>query len=132
MVTISDKKDDLDMDTVLKLLKQTYWAKERSEDTIRKAINNSLCFGAYLAGSKQQVAFARVVTDYATTFYLCDVIVDEAFRGKGIGKKLIQTIVSDEKLKSLRGLLLTRDAHGLYGQFGFEKEKEKGMTKNPD
>ena len=132
MVTISDKKDDLDMDTVLKLLKQTYWAKDRSEDTIRKAINHSLCFGAYLTESKKQVAFARVITDYATTFYLCDVIVDEAFRGKGIGKKLVHTIVSDEKLKKLRGLLLTRDAHGLYGQFGFEKEKERGMTKNPD
>ena len=132
MVTISDKKDDLDMDTVLKLLKQTYWAKNRSEDTIRKAIDHSLCFGAYLTESKQQVAFARVITDYATTFYLCDVIVDEAFRGKGIGKKLVQTIVSDEKLNKLRGLLLTRDAHGLYGQFGFEKEKERGMTKNPD
>ena len=75
------------------------------------------------------VGMARVITDFATTFYIADVIVDEKYRGRGIGKKLISTIVSDNRFSNLLGLLVTRDAHGLYEQFGFAKDSERAMTR---
>ncbi len=131
-ITITDKKDDLDFEAIKGLLKQTYWANNRSEETIRESIENSLCFGIYLADNKRQVAFARVITDYATTFYICDVIVDEAFRGNGIGKKLIHTITTDKRFLNLKGFLLTKDAHGLYEQYGFIKDGVASMIKTPN
>lgn len=72
---------------------------------------------------------ARVVTDFATTFYLADVIIDEKYRGKGIGKKLISTIVSDKRFSSLLGILVTKDAHGLYEHFGFVKDFKRAKTR---
>ena len=114
---ISDETGLLQIDRICDLLGKSYWANARSRDTIEKSIRNSLCFGAYCAGI--QVGFARCVTDYATIFWLCDVIVDEAYRGRGIGKALIEAVVSHEKLKGLSGILATRDAQGLYARHGF-------------
>ena len=75
------------------------------------------------------IALARVLTDHGYVVYIADVIVDEKYRGKGIGKKLISTIVSDNRFSNLLGLLVTRDAHGLYEQFGFVKDSERAMTR---
>ena len=86
-----------------------------------------MCYGIY--NKNIQVGFARVITDYATTYYICDVIIDESHRGKGLGKKLIHTITEDEQLKPLFGILATRDAHGLYEQYGFVKNPDKYMSK---
>ena len=114
---ISDQTSLLQIDRICDLLAKSYWANARSRDTIEKSIQNSICFGAYCEGI--QVGFARCVTDYATIFWLCDVIVDEAYRGRGIGKALIEAVVSHEKLKGLSGILATRDAQGLYARHGF-------------
>lgn len=115
---ISDDKNLLQIDRICALLKTSYWAVERSRETIERSIANSLCFGVYQNG--EQVGFARCVTDYATMFWLADVILDERVRGQGLGKALVDLIVSHELLQGLTGTLATRDAQGLYQRFGFD------------
>ena len=115
---ISDDKNLLQIDRICALLKTSYWAGERSRETIERSIEHSLCFGVYQNG--EQVGFARCVTDYATMFWLADVILDERVRGQGLGKALVDTILSHEQLQGLVGTLATRDAQGLYQRFGFE------------
>lgn len=102
------------------LFEQTYWAYMRDIETINKSIDNSLCYGAFLKESGKQIGFSRVITDYATTFYLCDVIVDEPYRGMGIGKALLDAIYDNNEVSSLRGILATRDAHEFYQKYGFQ------------
>ena len=114
---ISDQTNLLQLDRICAMLATSYWANARSRETIEKAIQHSICFGAYSEGV--QVGFARCVTDYATIFWLCDVIVDEAYRGRGIGKALMEAVSSHEQLNGLNGILATRDAQGLYAQHGF-------------
>ena len=114
---ISDQKSLLQLDRICAMLATSYWANARSREAIEKSIQHSICFGAYSEG--MQVGFARCVTDYATIYWLCDVIVDEAYRGRGIGKALMEAVSSHEQLKGLNGILATRDAHGLYAQHGF-------------
>lgn len=127
IVTISKDKALLQTDRVIELLRQSYWANNRPKEIIEKSIENSLCYSAFANGV--QVGFARVISDYATVFYICDVIVDHAWQGKGIGKQLIRTITEDELFRPLLGILLTRYAHGLYEQFGFEKSGPYFMLK---
>lgn len=115
---ISDDKNLLQIDRICDLLKTSYWAGERSRETIERSIEHSLCFGVYQDG--EQVGFARCVTDYATMFWLADVILDERVRGQGLGKALVDLIVSHELLQGLTGTLATRDAQGLYQRFGFD------------
>ena len=115
---------------VKNLLSQSYWAKERKVEVIERSIKNSICFAILDDSSNKIIAFARVVTDYATMYYLADVIVDEKYRGNGIGKALLKRIiVDDSELQKLFGLLLTADAHTLYSQFGFRENNEKCMCK---
>lgn len=113
----SDDKAMIDLDSVCDLMKQTYWAGDKDKETLRRAIENSMCWGAYKDGL--MVGFARVVTDNATMFWLADVIIDEKHRGSGLGKRLTDLAVNDEKIKDLFGVLATRDAQGLYEKFGF-------------
>ena len=115
---ISDDKNLLQIDRICALLKTSYWAGERERETIARSIEHSLCFGVYQNG--EQVGFARCVTDYATIFWLADVILDERVRGQGLGKALVDLIVSHELLQGLVGTLATRDAQGLYQRFGFD------------
>jgi len=104
------------------LSKESYWAKSITKQRLRRGIENSLCFSAFYEG--KQVAFARVVTDYAVFAYLCDVFVDPAHRDRGVGKWLVRSIVSHPELQELRRWVLgTRDAHGLYAQNGFTSLK---------
>ena len=115
---ISTDKNRLDVDYVHAYLSdESYWAKGRSRAVTEKAIANSLCFGVY-AGDRQ-VGFARVVTDYATFGWLADVFIDETYRGRGLGKRLIEAVVNHEDLLNIKRLLLaTRDAHDLYRRYG--------------
>lgn len=102
------------------LVNESYWAQTRTLEQTLKAIENSLCFGIY-KGAKL-VGFARVVTDRATFAYVGDVFVLEAHRGKGLSKWLMKVIVEQPDMQGLRRwLLATRDAHGLYEQFGFKQ-----------
>jgi len=108
----------LDVDLIHGFLQTSYWAKGRRRSVVERSISNSLCFGVYMAG--RQVAFARVVSDRAVFAYLMDVFVLPEFRGRGISKALMRSVLAHPELQNLRVFLLaTRDAHGLYAQFGF-------------
>lgn len=126
-VVISDDKSKFPVEKAIVLLHTTYWAENRDPEVIRKSIDNSIVFGVYSEGSL--IGMARVISDFATTFYIADVIIDEKYRGNGLGKKLISTIMSDERFSSLFGILVTRDAHGLYEHFGFKRDTERAMTR---
>ena len=108
----------LDLGVVHDFLQKSYWAPNVSEDVVRRSIEHSLCFGVYR--DETQVGFARVITDYATFAYVADVFILEQHRGRGLGKWLIETVVSHPQLNGLRRwILLTRDAHDLYRKYGF-------------
>ena len=116
--TLSTDRERLDLDVIHHFLTECYWAKGISREVVVRSIENSLCFGVYADG--KQVGFARVVSDFSTYAYLGDVFVLEAFRGQGIGKWMMECIMKHPQLQGLRRwTLLTRDAHGLYSQFGF-------------
>lgn len=114
---------------IKELLSQTYWAHQNSIETIQKSLAHSLSFGILDTLRQKQIAFARVITDYATRFYIVDVIVDEAYRSMGIGNMLIEAIVTYDDLQNLRGLLITKDAKELYKKFGFEEYNITCMQK---
>ena len=116
--TISTDPAWLDIDAVCDFLTRAYWANTRPREYTERAIQNSLVFGVY-EGDKQ-IGVARVVTDYSIFAYLCDVFIHEDYRTHGLGKCLIQTIMEHPDLKDMRRwVLVTKDAHGLYQQFGF-------------
>ncbi len=117
-IRISDDSNLLQIEAVHALLKDAYWCKGIPFETLKSAVTGSLCFGAYL--DDKQIAFARVVTDGATFAWLCDVIVDPIYRGKGVSKELMKYIMAHPKMQGLRRICLaTKDAHGLYAQFKF-------------
>ena len=100
------------------MLSRSYWAKGRPRERTERALANSLVFGLYDGG--KQIGLARVVSDYAIFAYLCDVIIHEDYRAHGLGKWLMQTVMSHPDLQGLRRwTLATRDAHGLYKQYGW-------------
>ena len=129
---IIDGSDHLNIDEVVKLLKMTYWADKRSIEQIKKSMNNSSCYGVFLNNEKKLVGFARVISDYATTYYLCDVIIDQAYQHMGLGTALVSYIESLPEYDGLRGILITRDAHDLYRKFGYEVLNDRVMVKSLD
>ncbi len=116
---ISTDKAKLDVDLVHQFLStKAYWCLNIPKDTVETAIQNSLCFGVY--ANEKQIGFARVISDYSTIAYLGDVFILEAYRGNGLSKWLVETIMSDPNLQGLRRwILLTADAHDLYRKFGW-------------
>lgn len=102
------------------LSKESYWAKGIPRATVERSISNSLCFGVYY--NNEQIGFARVITDKATFAYLADVFILAEHRGKGLSKWLMQNIHAHPELQGLRRWWLgTKDAHGLYEQFGWTR-----------
>jgi ribosomal protein S18 acetylase RimI-like enzyme len=117
---ISSDPARLDAVAIHAYLSRSYWSPNISLDIVERAIRHSLCFGAYERRSGAQVGLARVVTDYATFAYLCDVYVLEQHRGHGLGKRMMTEVMAHPALTSARRIMLaTRDAHGLYRQSGF-------------
>jgi GNAT superfamily N-acetyltransferase len=109
----------MDLDAVHGFISQSYWGRGRSKDVMRRAMENAICFGVFREGV--QVAFARVVTDRAVFAYLADVFVQPAWRGQGLSKWILEAVNAHPDLQGIkRFLLATRDAHGLYAQFGFK------------
>lgn len=118
LMRISTDRGELDVAMIHRYLsEQAYWKRGVALETVRKGIENSLCFGGYVDG--QQVAFARVVTDYTDFAYLRDVFVLPACQGRGYGKQLVAAVLGDERLRDVVWMLGTDDAHGLYAGFGF-------------
>lgn len=118
---ISTDKNKLDIKAIHDFLtNRSYWAKGRSLETVKRSIDNSLCFGMY-DNSDRLIGFARAVTDFATYAYIMDVFILEDFRNNGLGKKLVEGIVQHPDLKGLQRIMLaTKDAHGLYEKYGFK------------
>ena len=118
---ISTDRDRLDREMIHGFLsRRSYWAKGRELEVINRGIDNSLSFGIY--HGEQQVGFARVVTDYATFAWLADVFVLEEYRGRGLGKWLIEVMLAHPQLQGFRRWALsTKDAHELYRGFGFNE-----------
>jgi GNAT superfamily N-acetyltransferase len=116
---VSDEPARLDLAAMHAYLKRAYWSEEIPLDVLERAVRGSLCIGAYDA-SGAQVGLVRCISDYATFCYLCDVYVLEEHRGRGLSKAMMAMVVAHPKLQGLRRwTLVTNDAHGLYGQFGF-------------
>ena len=116
---ISTDRARLDLTVIHGFLTSCYWSKGIPREVVARSIEHSLCFGIY-DGSAAQVGFARVVSDYETVAYLGDVFVLESYRGRGLSKWLMECVMQHPALQNLRRwILLTRDAHGLYSQFGF-------------
>ncbi|MGB7196630.1 MAG: GNAT family N-acetyltransferase [Collimonas pratensis] len=116
--TISTDSARFDMAVIHGFLTRSYWAQGIDEPTVRRALENSLCFGVF--HGERQIGFARVVTDRATFAYLADVFIIDEFRSRGLAKWLMEVISAHADLQHLRRwLLATRDAHELYRQYGF-------------
>lgn len=115
---ISIDRSRLDVKAIHAFLTQSYWSPGIPLATVSRAVDNSVCVGAYLGA--EQVGFARVVTDKATFAYLADVYVLEPHRGNGLSRLMMEAITQHPELQGLRRwLLITRDAQGLYAKFGF-------------
>ena len=117
--TISTDKSKLDISYIHQYLsRDSYWAAGVPVEVVKRSIEGSICFGVYHLNS--QIGFARLITDCATFAYLADVFIDPGYRGKGLSKWLMETIMAHEDIQGLRRIMLaTRDAHGLYAQYGF-------------
>ena len=111
---ILEGREKMDIQDIIRLLKTTYWAAGRSNEQIEKSVLNSSCYGVYLEDERKLVGFGRVISDYATTYYLCDVVIDTAYQHHGLGTALVSYIESRPEYAGLRGILITRDAHSLY------------------
>ncbi|MGG3643161.1 GNAT family N-acetyltransferase [Bacillus gobiensis] len=118
---VSDDTALINIDVVSQLLSKTYWASNRTKETITQSINNSITFGTYHKG--KQIAFARVVTDKSVFSWILDVVVDESYRGNGLGQWLIQCILEHPEIKHTAFALATSDAHDFYKKFKFQENK---------
>jgi N-acetylglutamate synthase-like GNAT family acetyltransferase len=117
---ISSKNEDMDLEAIHAFISQSYWAKGIPKRTLKKAMENSVCFGVFDSAGVQ-VGFARAVTDLATFAYLSDVYILDNHRGLGLSKWLMAEVMSHPELQGLRRIALaTLDAHGLYEQYGFK------------
>ena len=120
---VSTERERLSLDVIHGFLTNCYWAKGIPREVVARSIEHALCFGVYEDGTGQ-VGLARVVSDFATVAYLGDVFVLESHRGRGLSKWLMECVIAHPALQNLRRwILLTRDAHGLYSQFGFTPVK---------
>jgi len=121
MFTITTDRAKLDLPLIHRFLSQeSYWAKNVPREVVERSIEHSLPFGVF--DGERQIGFARVITDYAVYAYVADVFVVPEYRGRGAAKELMQAIRSHPELQGLRRWhLVTRDAGGLYRQFGFRE-----------
>lgn len=118
---ISNDPARLDVDAIHAYLRTSYWATGIPRETVARSLRHSAGYGLY-APDGAQVGFTRLITDWTTFAYLCDVYVLDAHRGRGLGVWLVETVLAHPELQGIRRLsLTTRDAHGLYEKFGFTR-----------
>ena len=123
---ISTEKEKMDVNLIHSFLTRSYWAEGISKEIIRRSIEGALCFGVF--ENDKQVGFARMITDKATFAYLADVFIIDEYRGLDLSKWLMEVIMSYPDLQGLRRMMLaTKDAHGLYSQYGFKEVKNKQL-----
>lgn len=129
---ISKNKRLLNVEGIQQFIASSYWGKDRTLNEVKLTIENSYCFGIY-TNDNEQIGFARVVTDYIYFGYFMDVIIFDKFQGKGYGKILIEAMLEDPTIKSLKTLALkTKDAHKLYERYGFNKIGDSALWMSVD
>ncbi|MEY4199412.1 MAG: hypothetical protein RLZZ265_1152 [Verrucomicrobiota bacterium] len=126
---LTDESARQDIDAVTALLRSTYWAADRPQSVMERSMRNSLCFGLF--HEAVQIGFARVVSDFATVGYLCDVVIADGHRGKGVGKWMLNCILEHPQLKGCRIDLFTKDAQEFYRGFGFGPHRYTNMVRYP-
>ena len=127
---IIDGAEDMDISQVIALLQYTYWGKDRPREKTETAIANSRCIGVYGEEEGRQAGFCRIFSDMATTYYLCDVIVEPECRGKGVGRMMLEYVTALPEYRGFRGVLFTRTAGGFYEKFGFRFADGRAMVKD--
>ncbi|HXH36440.1 MAG TPA: GNAT family N-acetyltransferase [Plantibacter sp.] len=128
--TVDDSRDRIDADAVWGALRGAYWAKWRSREDVETQIRGAWrVIGVYDEETGEQVGFARAVSDGLGFAYLADVIVVEAHRGHGLGKRIVQAMIEDGPGAHFRWTLFTSDAHGLYEQFGFAEPDRTALVR---
>lgn len=125
-LTLTDSTDRVDTRRVYALLQETYWAERRPLRAVEAMIQHSVCFSLF--DGDRQIAFGRAVTDYTVFSWLADIIIDPAYRGRGLGKWVVQTILDHPDLRDTQFVLQTRDAHSLYEPFGFSTSSKLMST----
>jgi GNAT superfamily N-acetyltransferase len=118
---LCDDKQRIDVTLVHSWLRTTYWACDRTLATSEIAFANSVCFGLFASG--QLVGFCRAVTDHATFAWIADVYIESTHRAQGLGKWMIKCVLAHPALQTRTQWLATRDAHGLYENFGFARHE---------
>lgn len=119
---------------IYNLLKDTYWLSNRKIEAVEESLKYSLCIGAFDDETKDQIGFVRALTDYATVYYVADMVVHPGFRRIGIGRDMMKTLIDMPQLKTLRGILITRNpaAEQLYKTLGFIVHDTVFMEKFPE
>ena len=118
-LVLTTDRGRVDLNATLDMLRDSHWASEMQRDQLERAVRNSLCVSVF--ADARQIAFARAVTDLATFAYLTDVIVHPSFRGRGVGRWMVECYLTHPELQRLRRIaLLTRDARDLYTKYGFQ------------
>lgn len=129
---ISTDKSLLDSKAIQQFIANSYWGNDRSLDDVKKTIESSYCFGIYTS-DREQIGFARVVTDYIYFGYFMDVIILDKFQGQGFGKILVEFMLADSIIKNLKTLALkTKNAHQLYERYGFNKIGDSSLWMSID
>jgi len=123
---ITDDKNSIDLLATKELLNSTHWAKKRDMDTIKKTIENSLCFSLF--HNNRQIGFGRVISDFTTYAMFFDIIIEESWRAKGLGSWLFETMTNHHLIKGLKQVLWTSFAEGLYRKHGFRSVKGKPIV----
>jgi GNAT superfamily N-acetyltransferase len=114
---LTDEDGRVDATRTYELLQATYWGVRRPREVVRKMIDNSLCFGLFLASD--QIGFGRAVTDYTVFSWIADLVIDGQYRGQGLGTWMMECIVAHPAIRGTQMVLQTRDAHSLYEKYGF-------------
>jgi N-acetylglutamate synthase-like GNAT family acetyltransferase len=130
MYTYSETLDSESVGRFHELLKTTYWAGERSRETVEKALKNSRVIAAFHEG--KLIGGARAVTDAATFSWICDVVVAPEHRGRGVARQMVEKLLAHPDVGPTRKILVTRDAQRLYHQFGFTTHPSECMIKYPE
>ncbi len=125
---ISDDRSRVQVGVVADLLGKTLWGHRRPRQVVEKLLQTSLCFS--LLRNQEQVGFARVVSDYSVFSWMSDVVLREGYRGRGLGKWLVECILEHPQLSGTQFVLQTTEAAGLYRKFGFQGNA-KLMTRMP-
>jgi len=126
---VTDERSRMDQLAIGDLLRTTYWAGERTQPVVDKCVETSLNFGMFQGD--RLVGYARIVTDYATQAYLCDVVIAEVLRGRGLGSWLLECVLNHPDLATCRIDLVTGDAHEFYRKYGFGSHRYDFLVRYP-